>query len=396
MHVNERQYDRVKEKDKTMRLILCLAVLFALSFAVPGQEQPVSTPKTPEEMWKVIAPYFAPPEKYKDDLGKYPSPLKFYDGRPVKTPADWQERRKEILKFWNETMGQWPALIEKPKVETLASEHVEDFTRKKVRVEVGPGKTTDAWLLVPDGKGPFPAVLTVFYGPDDAAGLVEKSRGSIDFGYQLTKRGFVTLNIGSPPEYQPADRKPSLQPLSWLACVAANCHTALAQMPEVDAKRIGVIGHSYGGKWALFASCLYDKFAAAVWCDPGIVFDETRPNVNYWEPWYLGLDPGVKRKAGIPSAENPRTGPYKTLYESGHDLVELHALMAPRPFLVSGGSEDLSERWQALNHAVAVNRFLGRENRVALTTRDVHRPTPEALEQICLFFVYFLRPGETK
>ena len=27
--------------------------------------------------------------------------------------------------------------------------------------------------------------------------------------------------------------------------------------------RIGIVGHSYGGKWALFASCLYDKFACA-------------------------------------------------------------------------------------------------------------------------------------
>ena len=43
----------------------------------------------------------------------------------------------------------------------------------------------------------------------------------------------------------------------------------------------------------------------------------------------------------------------------GRDLHELHALMAPRPFLVSGGSEDQPERWKALNHAIAVNRLLG-------------------------------------
>ena len=56
--------------------------------------------------------------------------------------------------------------------------------------------------------------------------------------------------------------------------------------------RIGVLGHSYGGKWAMFASCLFEKFACGVWSDPGIVFDESRPNVNYWEPWYLGWEPG--------------------------------------------------------------------------------------------------------
>ena len=91
----------------------------------------------------------------------------------------------------------------------------------------------------------------------------------------------------------------------------------------------------------MFASCLYEKFAAAAWSDGGIVWDEARPNVNYWEPWYLGLDPSrPPRKPGVITPDSPRTGAYKTLVETGHDLHELHALMAPRPFLVSGGSED--------------------------------------------------------
>ena len=53
-------------------------------------------------------------------------------------------------------------------------------------------------------------------------------------------------------------------------------------------ERIGIIGLSYGGKWSMFASCLYEKYAAAVWSDGGIVFDDTRGSINYWEPWYLG------------------------------------------------------------------------------------------------------------
>ena len=76
-------------------------------------------------------------------------------------------------------------------------------------------------------------------------------------------------------------------------------------MPEVDAKRIGIIGLSYGGKWSMFASCLDERFACAVWSDPGIVFNEKDSNVNYWEPWYLGFDPKQKRKPGVPSPTNP-------------------------------------------------------------------------------------------
>jgi dienelactone hydrolase len=338
-----------------------------------------------------LAPFFHPPKEYADDYGDYKSPLKFYDGSPVKSPDDWPKRRQEILKYWNDAMGQWPPLIDKPKIEYLEKEKVDNYTRHHVRVEVAPGWTTDdAYLLIPDGDGPFPAVVVVFYDAKTGVGLGDKP--GRDFARQLAKRGFVALSLGGDPKsFYPDKEKAQLQPLSFHAYQAANCHTILANLPQVDPDRIGIVGHSYGGKWAMFASCLYDKFACAAWSDPGIVFDEKRSNVNYWEPWYLGYEPGRERKPGIPDDNNPRTGPYKKMIDEDHDLVELHALMAPRPFLVSGGSEDQPERWKALNHAVAVNRFLGYENRVAMTNRKDHPPTDESNDQLCLFFEHFLK-----
>jgi hypothetical protein len=71
-------------------------------------------------------------------------------------------------------------------------------------------------------------------------------------------------------------------------------------------------------------------------------------------------------------------------------LVELHALMAPRPFLVSGGTADLPERWPALNHAIAVNNLLGCDQRVALTTRQGHTPTEIDNAQVYRFFEWWL------
>ena len=61
----------------------------------------------------------------------------------------------------------------------------------------------------------------------------------------------------------------------------------------------------------------------------------------------------------------------------GHDLNELHALMAPRPFMVSGGRVDRPERWKALNSAIALYKFLGYENRIAMTNRAQTCPKPE-------------------
>ena len=342
-----------------------------------------------EEIWKRIGYFFTPPDEFKDDLGEYRSVLEFCDGRSVKTPADWQERRQEILQRWHEAMGTWPPLIETPRIDYLEKEQTENFTRHKVCIEVAPERTTIGYLLIPDGKGPFPAVLDVFYGPEDGAGLNEEKRLQHDFGYQLTKRGFVSLCIGNPGSYYPSEEDAQLQPLAYLAYVSANCCNLLANLPEVDSECIGTVGHSFGGKWALFASCLYEKFACACYSDPGIVFDESRANVNYWEPWYLGYEHGKNRKAGIPTDDNPRTGPYKQLFEGGCDMHELHALMAPMPFFVSGGSEDPPARWQALNHSVRVNKLLGYENRVGMSnTRRNHGLTPETNEEICLFFEY--------
>lgn len=340
-----------------------------------------------------ISSFSHPPEQFAGKLSPHRSPLLFQDGREVKTAADWAKRRQEILATWHRLMGAWPPVIEHPKVEILETTHRENFTQHRIRLQIAPDQTDDGYLLIPDGKPPFPAVFVPYYDPETSVGIGKNPLR--DFAYQLTKRGFVSLSIGSPGGDA---RKPVLskeakcQPLSYLGYIAANAWNALASLPEVDAKRIGIVGHSYGGKWAMFGSCLWDKYACAVWSDPGVVFDEARGSVNYWEPWYLGLDTTMTRKPGLITAESPRTGCYKVLMEQGRDLTDLHALMAPRPFLVSGGSEDYPARWMALNHAVAVNKLLGHDDRVAMTNRKDHPPTEESNAQIYAFFEKWLKP----
>lgn len=342
---------------------------------------------------------FQPPDKFKDDFGTYRPLLKFDDGRPVATPADWAERRKELFKHWTGLLGEWPPLLEKPGVQVQWKEtDPEGFSRSRVEIDVAPGRKTAAFLLVPPGKGPFPAIVDVFYYPEDGAGLKADRRTQNDFGYQMVKRGFVALCVGQNPTapkpnadlYWPSHDAAKLQPLSFLAYVAANAHTVLAQRADVDPARIGVVGHSYGGKWALFAGALYEKFAATAVSDPGIVFDEKLSNVNYWEPWYLGYEAGKLRDRGVLKAGEARLGAYKAIVEQGRDLHELHGLICPRPFFTSGGAVDPPERWKALNHSVAVNRLLGVEGRVGMSNRPDHKISPEACEQIAAFFVSFL------
>jgi hypothetical protein len=395
------------ERVYPMNLTSFVSIFLLLAASPPGPQPPTE-----------LAPFFRPPEKYRSDLGQFRSPLLFADGKRVQTAEDWKKRRQEILATWHKVMGPWPALLEKPRVEMGTTTRRDNLRQHQLRLGIALGEEmVDAFLLVPDGPGPFPAVVVVYYDAQTGVGLGTKQR---DYAWQLAKRGFVTLSIGKPnatvnladpdkarggPYLGPVGKPVRVQPLSALAYAAANAQTFLARRPDVRPDRIGIVGHSFGGKWALFASCLDERFACAVWSDPGIVFDERdrrkeNPggSVNYWDVWYLGFELGAPadpaRTGGfrkLPSEGQPRTGAYKALVEGGHDLVELHALMAPRPFLVSGGTADMLERWPALNHAIAVNRLLGHDNRVAMTNRETHGPTEQANEQVYRFFEWWLK-----
>jgi hypothetical protein len=339
-----------------------------------------------------MAPFTQVPSEYLVPSSDLRSPLRFNNGQLVATPEDWQRRRQEILSDWHQLMGEWPPVVEHPKLEILETVMRGDVAQKRLRIQIAPNQFSDGYLLVPQRPGPLPAVFVPYYDAETSIGISKNPLR--DFAWQLSQRGFVSLAIGSPGGDA---RKPVLseqaicQPLSYLGYIAANAWTALASIAEVDAERIGIVGHSYGGKWAMFGSCLWNRYACGVWSDPGIIFDETRPSINYQEPWYLGLDPKINRKPGLVSDDNPRTGAYKKLIETNHNLHELHALMAPRPFLVSGGAEDPEKRWAALGHAIAVNKLLGYAGRVAMTNRETHAPTEPSNQQIYQFFEYWLK-----
>ena len=375
----------------------CLLALFLIAWTSWSTSSAQDLAGPPSELPPELANSFAPPAELANDFGGYRSPLLFEDGSTVMNAADWARRREEIRDKWMKLLGVWPELQTKPMVEVLSEEERAGLVQQNLKIEIAPGMfTSDAYLIKPSSPGPHPGVVVVYYDAKTGIGLGKAELR--DFAYQLAKRGFVALSLGSNPEtYYPDKAHCELQPLAFHAYEAATCHAVLANLSDVDPNRIGIVGHSYGGKWAMFASCLFDRFACAAWSDGGIVFDESRGNVNYWERWYLGYEKGVPdRTPGIPSASNPRTGAYRMMIEKGYDLHELHALMAPRPFLVSGGSEDPLSRWQALNHSLAVNKLLGYTDRVAMTNRPQHDPTEESNEQIYQFFEHFLKTNTAK
>lgn len=104
----------------------------------------------------------------------------------------------------------------------------------------------------------------------------------------------------------------------------------------------------------------------------------------------MGYYPPPWENTWSKNGHNYTKGIYPKLRKEGYDLHELHALMAPRPFLVSGGYSDGTDRWITLNHIIGVNRLLGYRNKVAMSNRVNHDPTPESNEIIYDFFEWYL------
>ena len=141
-----------------------MQTMVAMSIALLGAALAVisfSPVRAGEPAWEIIEPHFHVPEEFAPEQGEYRSVLTFDNGTFVETAQDWQHRRAEIRDFWISELGPWPELITEPRVEVLSEEQRDGVTWKRVRIEYAPGQTPEAWLLIPEGEGPFPAVLVV-------------------------------------------------------------------------------------------------------------------------------------------------------------------------------------------------------------------------------------------
>jgi pimeloyl-ACP methyl ester carboxylesterase len=141
-------------------------------------------------------------------------------------------------------------------------------------------------------------------------------------------------------------------------------------LPDADASRIGIMGHSLGGKMALYAAAFEPRIRATVSSELGVGFKFS----NYEDYWYLG-----EKLAKAPA---------------GMDQHELIGLIAPRPFLLIGGDEyDKKESWYYINAARAAYELSGSGKNVGYFNHHTgHTPTPEAVSVAFDWLDHFLKP----
>ena len=84
--------------------------------------------------------------------------------QPVKTPADWQKRRAEIIKGMIAVMGRLPGKDRRVDLDVRIEEEADagKYIRRLITYQSEPGSRTPAYLCIPKAvlkKGKAPAVL---------------------------------------------------------------------------------------------------------------------------------------------------------------------------------------------------------------------------------------------
>lgn len=134
-----------------------------------------------------------------------------------------------------------------------------------------PGVHLAGTLTVPNGSGPFPAVLLITgSGRQDRDETLFEHRPFLVLADHLTRRGVAVLRVDDRGAGGSTGAGPNDTSLDFATDVQAGIDW-LKTRPEVDPRRIGLLGHSEGGIIApIVARNNPDVAFAVLWAGPGV------------------------------------------------------------------------------------------------------------------------------
>jgi hypothetical protein len=319
-----------------------------------------------------------------------PDPLKLKDGKAVKSAQVWwTKRRPEIVEdFDRDVLGRVPANVPKVTWEVLNTSnetvggipvvtkrlqgHVDNSGDPAIKVNI------DLLLSTPaNAAGPVPVIMELAFSPEfmtaNARGIPEmlpggKGNTGPSWEEQVLRKGWGYA-ILSPTSFQDdngaglnkgiiglVNKGQPRSPEDWgtLRAWAWGASRALDYLETdkaVDAKQVGIEGHSRFGKTALVTMAYDKRFTVAYISSAGTggdklyrhVMGEQLENLAAAPTFYYWMAGNFMKYAGP-----------KTTGELPVDAHELIALCAPRPVFIGVGSNTAGDEW-----ADPMGEFLG-------------------------------------
>ncbi len=245
----------------------------------------------------------------------------------------------------------------------------------------GPGTFQRVLKVFPKKcSGRVPAVAVPFYFPEAMLGYEPEtgeklpSYAGIEMMLHLVRRGFAAASADSYHlTYTPSTRdrgdfqrwsdasavllrdQPGWTGIGKLVFDTKLLVDSLESDARVDSGRIGIAGHSLGGKMAFYAGCLDPRIRAILASDFGFLWEQS----NWNDPWYWGVKLDLLKAKGMTHAG---------LLDSA----------APKPFFLIAGEFDDNRSFELMKTAEGYRNHPERLG--FLNHASGHRPPPDALE----------------
>lgn len=287
-----------------------------------------------------------------------PDPLTLANGERVTSARTWREKRRPALLELFRTHIYGRAPVGRPAGLTFTVKSVTPglmegkATRKQIVIAFeGPGGkgAIDLLLFIPTGASrPVPAFLLLNNRGPNNIDPTREMKSPFWPAEEIVARGYAAaaISVGQvdPDEddgfrngvHGIFDRQRAADSWGTIAAWAWGASRALDYLetdPDIDAKRVAVIGHSRGGKTALWAGAEDERFALVISNDSGSTGaaiargkkGETIARINRSFPHWFNEN---YKKYGDREEALPV------------DQHELLALIAPRPVYVASATED--------------------------------------------------------
>jgi dienelactone hydrolase len=278
----------------------------------------------------------------------------------IKTPAQWGNKRMQIIAGMQKAMGVLPDRSHLPELNIKFKDSVKEatYTRYSISFTVAKDEELPALLYVPIQKGTPKklAAMLVLHGTDAlgkrgvAGESVKPNRACAK---ELAGRGYVVIapdypSFGDLKDYD--FEKDRYQSGTMKAIFDhMRCVDLLQSRMDVDAERIGVIGHSLGGHNSMFVAA-FDKRLKVIVSSCGWTL------LSY----YNAGDEVSKKFGGKlgPWAQNRympliRDKFNLDLQQMPFDFDEVIAALAPRPFFSNSPLNDANFNINGVKNGIA-------------------------------------------